>query len=1483
VERIVGGRRVSWVIVLVWTAACVQQSEPDSTEPVHGQLTGFTGVLTQHNDLARTGANLNEVLLTTSNVARGSFGKVAALAVDGQIYGQPLYVPAAIGGANVVFVATENNKVYAYHADSPWEKIWERDLEAPWNPVSPTCGNSVKPYGINSTPVIDPAASTIYVVVRTATAGVPQHLLHALNLTTGAEKLAGPLDMGKTAAGAQLSVPGKGLGSTGGTSSTLPFDPLIHQNRVALTLSPSGVLSVGFGSYCDHDNFHGWLLRFDTATSPITRLTPYVTTPNTSRGSLWMGGAGFADDGTGAIYFMSGNGPASGTVTDGTSLGDAFVKLTGTTTPSAAPVVSSWFMPSDVAALDAGDTDVGSSGPLLIPGTHLILGGGKGGILYLVNRDTMGGFKAGTPPDTQIVQRFAASAGQWIVGSPIFWNRPGAGMMYLWPGKTPLEQYAFDATAGKFTPAAAPVPVFKSTVNPALDPQGGNLALSANGSTSGTGIVWGTQPLAGAGGGAAVMGALYAFNAENVSQELWDSTMVAGDKLMSYAKYTAPTVANGKVYVSTFSGEVDVYGLLGTPPVDAGIRDAGAAPMVLTCATVDGGAAQPTTWSYVYNTYFAGTGPSDGGAGTLGHCAKCHGTVPQGGFLSGTDKDHFYSGLVAINQINPDAGASSAFAVPDASPLAWFGVRSTTGNIFALMPQDYLPSQVPNPRAVAAVCGWVKAGAINDVVCPSPQVACNNQCFDLSGSSAHCGTCAVSCTTGTTCLAGVCCATGFVNCGGACVNLTANPNCGACGVTCGTGLTCSKKTCLANNGQTCSTGTQCVSGSCVDGVCCGSASCATCMACSNAKTGAVSGTCAPILTGQVDTRCTKAPPCGLDGTCNGAGACRNALSGTSCGTATCASGIAQPTATCNGGGTCTTPPTVACTPYLCGTTACATTCTSNANCATGAQCSGGVCSPCPGGLCCSTGQVNCSGVCVTTTSDVNNCGGCGIKCTAPTAGTTSCAAGVCKPTCSAGATLCGGACVALTANPNCGACGVTCAAGSTCTSSKCVKSNGQTCAAGTECATGSCVDGVCCASASCATCMACSNAKTGAASGTCAPILAGQADTRCTKAPPCGLDGTCNGAGACRNAVSGTNCGAATCASGIAQPASTCNGGGTCTTPTTVACTPFVCGTTACATTCTINANCATGAQCSGGVCSLCPGGLCCTTGQVNCSGVCVTTSGDANNCGGCAIKCTAPTGGTTSCAAGVCKPACSAGATLCGTACVTTATDVNNCGGCGVTCAIGASCTAGTCGAAACTTTNALIDDFEDGNNLISVREGRNGADYTYADTTGSTITPTAGSTFVPGTPGNGTSTRAAHFNGTLSGATTVWAGMGMDFLAPKGVYNASKYTGISFFAKKGSTTTNGAVRVKVPDRNTDPTGAICTSCSNDFGVDLTLTTTWTKYTIPFSGMTQQAGWGAPRPAEIDPTGVVAVQFQVGITGQVYDIWVDDVTFTCN
>src|SRR6185369_6305650 len=154
-----------------------------------------------------------------------------------------------------------------------------------------------------------------------------------------------------------------------------------QQNRAALTLNRS-VLSIGFGSYCDSDTYHGWVLRFNVATSPMTRLTHWVSTPATSRGAVWMGGAGFSADEadtSGAIYFATGNGPPTGTITNTTSLGNSIVKLAGSTTT--APSVADFFMPADVATQDmiSVDTDVGSAGVLLIPGTSFLMGGGKNG------------------------------------------------------------------------------------------------------------------------------------------------------------------------------------------------------------------------------------------------------------------------------------------------------------------------------------------------------------------------------------------------------------------------------------------------------------------------------------------------------------------------------------------------------------------------------------------------------------------------------------------------------------------------------------------------------------------------------------------------------------------------------------------------------------------------------------------------------------------------------------------------------------------------------------------------------------------------------------------------------------------------------------------------------------------------------------------------------------------------------------------------
>jgi hypothetical protein len=719
-------------LIGVGLSGCFERAaapEPDVVT-VERALTPMTGVLTQHNDLARTGANLNETILNTSNVRTGSFGKLHSYPVTGQVYAQPLYIAQAIAGKNVVYIATEANNVYAFNADSPWEQLWARtSIETPWMSAS-TCVNTQPLIGISSTPVIDTATNTLFLTAKRNAGGVFKYMLHALDLTTGADKPGSPIDMGLDANGQPLSVTGSGDGTSGGK---LVFDPIKHQNRVGLTLY-QGVLTVGFASHCDQNNYHGWVLRFDTTSSPIRPLAPYMTNPGTGHGGLWQGGGAFPVDAAGNLYMVSGDGRPGTTNTTGTQLANAFIKLTNVGI-GGTPTVGSWFMPSDVAALDNADSDIGSSGPLLIPGTSLLIAGGKNGILYVVNTtgDSMGHFVAGSPPDTQIVQRFSGSAtnGQ-IVGGPAWWESPAGPRLYVWPGGSTLGAFAFNRTTNLFNTTA----VSRATVVASGgDPQGGQVSVSANGSTPGTGIVWATRALGGTGGGGfnsntPVGGALYAFNAENVATKLWDSTLVSGDKLANAPKYIAPTIANGKVYVGTLGaapttgGEVAVYGLFNPSPdggvggssgsggaggagggsTDGGV-DAGPPP-TLTCATVDGGAPQPTNWTYVYNTYFAGTTTG----ATAGHCSECHASM-LAGFACGADKDSCYLGLVSAGKITPATPTASPLADPEQSPLAWFGRPTTPPGVIAFMPTDLV---VRNAPAVAALCGWVQAGARDD-------------------------------------------------------------------------------------------------------------------------------------------------------------------------------------------------------------------------------------------------------------------------------------------------------------------------------------------------------------------------------------------------------------------------------------------------------------------------------------------------------------------------------------------------------------------------------------------------------------------------------------------------------------------------------------------------------------------------------------------------------------------------------------------------
>jgi hypothetical protein len=188
-----------------------------------------------------------------------------------------------------------------------------------------------------------------------------------------------------------------------------------------------------------------------------------------------------------------------------------------------------------------------------------------------------------------------------------------------------------------------------------------------------------------------------------------------------------------------------------------------------------------------------------------------------------------------------------------------------------------------------------------------------------------------------------------------------------------------------------------------------------------------------------------------------------------------------------------------------------------------------------------------------------------------------------------------------------------------------------------------------------------------------------------------------------------------------------------------------------------------------------------------------------------------------------------------------------------------------------------ATIEDAEDRNDQVLLRQGRGGYIYTFLDKAGSTVLPTESAFRME--KGGANSKYAARFHGKLAASGETFAGMGMDLRYPRKPYNASRYKGVSFVAKvaKGS---SPYVRFKMPDANTDPDGKVCTECFNDFGVGIELTEEWTRYEVPFSELKQEGGWGNPRPPGVDPSKLMALQWQVSAAGSAFDIWIDDISF---
>jgi hypothetical protein len=530
-----------------------------------GAPAGTVQVLTNHNDSARTGANLAETALTTSNVAVTSFGRLFARPVDDEIYAQPLIVPGVtipgMGTHDVVYVATMNDSIYAFDAADPTAQkpLWQVSFLDAANGVTPVdhtdvgwaCGvySDISGHiGVLSTPVIDPQTRTLYAVAKTKENTVDQvYRLHALDLATGAERPGSPVVI-------SAHVPGTGAGNMGGV---VTFDPVVENQRSALTLA-NGNVYIAFASYCDTGTYHGWVLAYDAAT--LAPKAVFNDTPDGAAGGIWMSGQGLSVDATGNLYLLSGNGTFDGLATGPTNFGTSFVKL------SPALGVLDWFTPYNGAALNAGDLDLGSSGALILPGSNLVIGGGKDGNLYVVDGGNLGHFNA--TDNKQIVQTLQVT-NHHVHGSPIVWDLPSGQLMYVWGEFGYLNSYQL--VNGQFQQVG-------QSVKPAPDGMpGGMLSVSANGTTPGSGIIWATHPLSGDANQAVRPGILQAFDAADLTKVLWDTQRdPARDDFGNFAKFCPPTVANGKVYLATFSKQLVVYGLSSfSDPCQNGKQDPG--------------------------------------------------------------------------------------------------------------------------------------------------------------------------------------------------------------------------------------------------------------------------------------------------------------------------------------------------------------------------------------------------------------------------------------------------------------------------------------------------------------------------------------------------------------------------------------------------------------------------------------------------------------------------------------------------------------------------------------------------------------------------------------------------------------------------------------------------------------------------------------------------------------------------------------------
>jgi hypothetical protein len=482
-------------------------------------------VLTRQYDNARTGATLTEKMLTPANVQASTFGKLFTLSVDGDLYGQPLFVPRVEipgqGVHDVVFVATQHDSVYAFDAaGKPAEPLWHVSFlnEASGVTAVPSrdtgCPFIAPEIGITPTPAIDYKTGTLYVLARTKesqgllSSSKYAHKLHALAITTGAEKFGGPVE---------IQAPG--------------FDGLRELPRAALLLA-NGQVWLTWASSCDIGPYHGWVMAYDATTLKQTAILN--TSPDTEASGIWQADNGPAVDPSGHVYVVTGNGKFTIDQLGGQSYGDSALKLRLANNQL---TVADYFVPANEKLLNAKDLDLGSGGAVVIPNSNVLIVGGKDGVFYAINRDRM----------KPSMQSFKLGGG--IYASPSYWN----GHLFFLASNDTLRDYAIAAN-GRIS--EEPVRVgSQKFANP-----GANPVVSANGTRDG--IVWVIETKVWNAFTTEKPSVLHAYEAANIAHELYNSEQNgARDRASMTTRFTIPTIANGRVYVPG-KREITVYGLL---------------------------------------------------------------------------------------------------------------------------------------------------------------------------------------------------------------------------------------------------------------------------------------------------------------------------------------------------------------------------------------------------------------------------------------------------------------------------------------------------------------------------------------------------------------------------------------------------------------------------------------------------------------------------------------------------------------------------------------------------------------------------------------------------------------------------------------------------------------------------------------------------------------------------------------------------------